>query len=204
MESKQLYFYLTAAVITAIVLLSVFIVVNYDFSSYKYSVVQGDVEFVSNEAEPGVLLAQLKEYDSFVVAPQFVEKGAENNYMLSSLTMFITVLTFKQKEVISMGRILEKNELKNCQSNLGDVLTNKELSADDCSKILADSDKGIILIALPDSSLEKSRVVLEKGTIKIYPNSFDSVSTSSFAVLKNMYSDADSIIGGINSIVGNL
>ena len=199
------YFYITVAVIVLIVALAAFIIANYDFSQYKYSVSRKGVDFVSNSAPPSEILGEMRATETFIVAPQFVEKGPENSYMASAMTLYATVLTAKGKKVIIVGRLLdEQGQLKECQSNFGDVKINKTISAEECGALLNDSGSARIFISLPDSKLSAPKIVMEKGSAFIYPDSFESVSGSSFVFLENLYDDSEAIISGVNSVVERL
>ena len=202
--NKQIYFYLTVIVAILIVLLSAFIITNIEWEEYKYSVTRNGVEFVSNIDEPAVLLQELRETDSFLVSPEFVKQGPENAYMVSPLIIFSTVLSAKQKNLLTVGRVFEDGELLECQSNLGEVLTNKEISKEECEQLLNDEIYAKIFVAMPDSSLSNPKVILEKGVMHIYPTSFDDVSDVSFIAIEAMYPDAEAIIDSVNEIVSRI
>ena len=205
---NEINFYLTALLAVAIIVLAGFVVISLDFSQHKYSVVKDGVEFVSDYQEPSAMLADIRVSDSFVVSPVFTKKGVENNHMTSSLTLFTTVFTAKEKNVVVVARLVsdENGELISCQSNFGDLKVNKEISVDECEFLLSSSPGVKIFVERPpsDKKLQSSVVLLEKGKITITPSSFESVSHVSFVVLSALYDDTESIISRINGIVGSL
>lgn len=201
---KNAYFYLTIIVGVLVILLGVFVVLNTNFESYKYSVERDNVDFVSN-TDPAQIFQEIKASEIFVISPQFVQKGPENSHMLSSITLFSAVLTDKQKSIIVIGRIVdEQGNLVECQSNLGDVRVNQTLDLDLCKQMLNDPTNVRIFVSFPDASLQKSKVVLEHKKITIIPATFESVSHTSFVVLDSLYDDSEAIIARVNQIVENI
>ena len=161
-----------------------------------------NVEFVSNSADLPVLLQGMRESKTFVISPEFVEQGPENSYMLSSVTLFAAVLADKEKNLVIVARVLDDNgNLVKCQTNLGDVKVNKELPLDECRGVLADSTSVRVLVSLPDPGLSRVRVVVEENLVHIRPNSFESVSHSTFVFLEALYEDSGEIIDRVNTIV---
>ena len=205
MKASERYFYLTGVAAVLILAVAGYIYINLDLHEYKHEVVRGGISFVSNEAPPADLLAGLKSYPSFIISPQFVKQGPENSYMAMSITMFNAVLAAKKVKSIDVARIVDsKGSLMECQSNLGDVKTNKTLQPDECNKLISDATSARVFIDLPDTRLPAPKVVLEKGVVRIYPSSYESVSGVSFAVLNALYSDAESIISRVNYAVRNV
>ncbi|MCR4335222.1 MAG: hypothetical protein NUV57_01655 [archaeon] len=200
---KETYFYITAIVAVLIVVLAGFIFINLDLSDYKYSVEREGVRFVSNSAQPSELLSEMRNSKTFIISPQFVEIGSENTYMVSTITLFSTVLIAKGKDVIVVGRVLdEKGNLIKCQTNLGNVKTNEELSVEKCNQLLSDNFNTRIFISFPTG--KTSLVELEPRTIKITPSSFTDISHVSFVVAKALYEDAEQIIEQVNILVDRL
>ncbi|HZX19849.1 MAG TPA: hypothetical protein VFF13_02445 [archaeon] len=202
--NKNAYFYLTILVGVLVILLGVFVVLNTNFEGYKYSVTRENVDFVSN-TDPAQIFQEVKASEIFVISPQFVQKGPENSFMLSSITLFSAVLTDKQKSIIVIGRILnEKGDLVECQSNLGDVRVNQTLDLDLCNQMLNDPANVRIFVSFPDPLLQKSKVILEQKKLTIIPATFESVSHTSFVVLDSLYDDSEAIIERVNQIVENI
>ncbi len=202
---KGHYFYLTAIAAVLILVAAGYIVLNLNSQGYKYRVVQGGMEFVSNEGQPVDILLDFKNYASFIVSPQLVKQGPENSYMTTSITMFNTVLTAKKENPVIVARILdETGALSDCQSNLGDVKVNKAITIPECTALISDKTSARVFIELPDTKLTAPRVVLEKGVIRIYPSSYESVSGVTFAVLNALYPDSAQIISNVNSLAGKI
>jgi len=199
---KETYFYITAIVAVLIVVLAGFIFINLDLTDYKYSVEREGIRFVSN-SEPSELFNEMRNSKTFIISPQFVEKGSENTYMVSTITLFSTVLIAKDKDVIIVGRVLDEDgNLVKCQTNLGDVKTNEELSGEECDLLLSDNFSTKIFISFPTG--EAPLIELEPRIIRISPSSFDDISHVSFVAAKALYEDAEQIIDQVNIIVDQL
>ncbi len=197
------YFYLTAAAGFLIVVLLGFLYFGGGFQEYRYLVTSNGVDFASNSAEPNTLLFGIRDSGQFIIAPQFSLSGPENSYMASSLTMFNSVLIYRGKKAITVGRVLDENgNIASCQTNLGDTKTSKGLSAQECNEMLSDSSGPVVvLISFPDPKLKRPRVVLSEKAVRIIPSSFDNVSYVSYAFLSSLYPDSASAIANVNSIV---
>ncbi len=199
---QKKYFFLTAAGLVLIVLLGFYIYANLPQQGHKYSVKRNGVEFVSNDGNIGDLIEGMRGYSSFTVAPRLVRQGPENSYMASGITLFNTVLAAKRKDVVVAARLIDENgSLSGCQSNLGNVKVNKEISAEECTRLLEDTTSARIFIELPDTKLAGPRIVLENGVARIYPSSFESVSGVSFEFASALYPDAAGIIAQVNGAV---
>ncbi|MEK6958279.1 MAG: hypothetical protein AABW99_04865 [archaeon] len=202
---KNIYFYVTALVAVLILLVLAFIAFNTDFSPYKYSVSRNGLEFVSNSGQPPDILDALKQHETFIISPQFVASGPENSYMTSSITIMSAVLIDKAKDVIIVARVLDgKGNLVKCQSNLGDVKTNKELSPEECGNIINDSANARVFISFPPKGISSPRVLLEDGKATIVPNSFEGVSGASYVFMESLYEDTPQIIERVNLVVSKL
>lgn len=201
---SDFYFYLTAAVGFLIVVLFGFLYFGGGFPEYKYLVTSNGVDFASNSAEPNKLLLGIRDSEQFIVAPQFSLSGPENSYMAASLTMFNSVLIYRGKKAITVGRVLDdKGNIASCQTNLGDPKTGKDLNALECNKMLSDASAGhvVVLISFPDPRLKRPLVVLSEKVVRITPSSFDNVSYVSYTFLSSLYPDSASAIANVNSIV---
>jgi len=200
---QNFYFYASVLVVAMIVIVGAFVYLNLDFGGYKYSLEKEGVLFYSNEMPVADSFSALRENKVFVIAPEFVEQGNENTYMVSAVTLFSTVLTAKGKDVILVARVLdEQGNLVSCQSNLGDFKTNAELSIEECNNLLNDSTNARIFISFP-KALSKPEVVFSNNSASITPVSFQTINGISFAFLENLYPDSKQIIDTINGVVAS-
>ncbi|MCR4368318.1 MAG: hypothetical protein NUV67_00230 [archaeon] len=202
--AKQLYFYLTAIAAVAIIVVGAFVLMNLP-KDYKYSVEKDGVRLVSNEKEISELLSSYRAADSFIISPRFVERGTENVYMLSSVTLFNTILIDKGKSVIVVARVLDENQnLASCRTNLGNAQTDKILDAKDCAILLEAEDSVVAMVSFPKDGASLGLVELSEGKISITPASFEDVGWASFVFLESLYPDAQDIIDRVNLIVQRL
>ncbi|MBI4210626.1 MAG: hypothetical protein HY544_03925 [Candidatus Diapherotrites archaeon] len=198
----KIYFYLTPVLLVILVVLGYFVFSSFGFLGYKYHSSVGGVDFVSNYAEPSVSIGDARSAGSFVVSPEFTDSGQGNGQVTSVLTLYSTVLSAQAKEVVIIGRVLDSNGgIKRCESNLGDVRTSKELTSDECGRLLADARAFMVLISLPDAKLGSPRAVFGQGSIHIYPSSYENLYSSSFVVMSAIYPDTGAIIERVNSVL---
>ena len=201
---KNLDFYLTAILALLIVVVGGFVAMNLQFSDYKYATSRPGADFVSNVDEPPVLLDSIRGSTHFIVSPQFVQNGAQNSYMASSLTLFNTVLSAKRKNIVVIGRVVdEKGAILECQSNFGDFKTNEAISKELCEQMLADATSVRAFVDLPSSSLSSNRIILEKNLVRVEPSSFDGVAVASYTLLEALYPDTPAIIESVNNLVNS-
>ncbi len=191
-----------AAILVFLILASVFFIFSTPKQDFAFSFEQDNVQFVSNIGPPGELLRGFGSRNSFVVGSEFAETGSAA-FMSEPLTLFNSVLVAQGKFVVTVAKTVDAEKaVVFCDTNDGNKMVTRQISAQECETIFDASHHVVILVKLPDSSLSKSRVtVLENGVV-IEPNSFPEVSRVSFLVLKTMYADSQETISLINRIVG--
>ncbi len=193
-----------SAAVILLILLFAYIIFQDMNKSYEFEIVEQNIKFASNNKIPGEYLSLLKNEKEFIISPAFYEQGPANAVMTNSLVLFNSILIANGKDVITLGRVVDpENNLLYCQTNEGDVMVNEEIGIEECQNML-NLDKVIILIEIPDETLEISEAILENNKITLKPNSFDEVSRVSFVVLQTMYSDSEEIIAKINEIMGRI
>lgn len=199
---------LITALVAALVLLAVLfasLTIMQLLNPYKYSTVENGVEFLSDVQSPDAQLAALAEKRLFIVSPELYGQGTANSYMASSLVVFNAVLKANGRTAVSLARVLDEDgTLLFCQTNEGQALTNREISAEECEGWLADSEYVKVMVSMPDASLKMPRVIATKGSILIMPDSFQSVSSVSFRALEKMYPNSAEIIDEINRMLAGL
>lgn len=183
-------------VIAAIALLAV---LAFPRQNYKYEIEQEGTLFQSNYFEPKDYLGALSSQPKFIIAPQVTQGGAINSYMSQSLNLFIVILTYNSRTTVTLLRVTdEKGLLAYCQTNDGNSVGNRAIDSSECNAMLGDKSAAIVLIDLPDSSLSKSRVVLEENRMRIIPRSPNDAMRVPLLVLRAMYSNSQDVLDQIN------
>lgn len=191
-----------AAALVFLILASVFFIFSAPKQDFAFSFEQDNVQFVSDVGQPGDLLRGFGSRNSFVVGSEFAQSGSAA-FMTEPLTLFNSVLVAQGKFVVTVAKTVDaKKDVAFCDTNDGNKLVNRRMTAQECGQIFDSSPHVVVLVKLPDSSLSKSRVTVLGNGVVIEPNSFPEVSRVSFLVLKTMYADSQDIIDLINSIVG--
>ncbi len=197
-KSSELFL---VAVALLLIFLSVMVIISFKPKQFSYEFETANVLFVSNDAHPGELLQKIKDRDSFVVASEFLPTGT-TSFMTQPLTLFNSVFVAQDKFVVTVAKTVSSDGvLVSCDTNDGNRLSNRPMSAQECTDLLAKSDFTVFLVKLPNSSLSKSRVFVSENSVVIEPTSFEEVSRVSFLVLKAMYADSEEIINLINNFL---
>jgi hypothetical protein len=158
----------------------------------------------------------------FYVVDVFEILAADNNFFivfninpgdinnLSTITdqiIFLqSTLSAKNKNNTLIINIMDdQRRTISCQSNLGDLYTNQELTKDECTNLLK-SDTTSIIVDFPDPSLEESNVYSSVGEKYIYikPKSLDDLNKSVLLSLSMMFDDIASIKKRVDVIKQNI
>ena len=94
--------------------------------------------------------------------------------------------------------------LVGCQTNHGDDRVNEAISVAECTRLLSDSTKASVLIALPDSSLKQTIVLVHADSLEIKPRTAEDIPKASFIALKAMYNDSEGTLNQINEFLRRL
>jgi hypothetical protein len=111
------------------------------------------------------------------------------------LVFFQSMLHAKNKNVILIISLSdENNNLISCQSNLGNIYENKELTKDECL-ILIKSDRSTIMVDYPYESYINSNVLLNisEKLLIIKPSKAEDVYASLSLISNQMFSDSEFI-----------
>lgn len=203
---KDSHILLIVAVLCVIIGVLAFFVFFYaPPQEYKYSSQEKGVFFLSDYKEPAQYLQELKLEKTFIIAPEFRENNPTNSFMASSIVMFASILSANDKNIVSLARFVESGNLLYCQTNWGDPKTNIEITAEECSKVLSDTESQVVvLVSYPNNSLSNPKIVLLENKIEAFPKAAQDVQLSSYLILKAMYKNSDEIINQLNALAAQL
>lgn len=169
----KLFLILIIIILIGLILNKIIIETRYSFTDKKT-----DIYFKSENFHLKEGFEVFSKDTNYIVV--FNSLYSDNNY-LSSITeglVFVqSVLFAKNKNVILVISLVdENNTLISCQSNLGDIYENKELTRDECLEII-NKDVSTILVEYPfyDASkvflniYEKLVVIKPKDNLDVYP-----------------------------------
>ena len=187
-------------VILAIILFSLVL-----FPAYKYSVNLGGLTIQSNEYNPADYVSSLAEKSEFIILPEMPEQGAIRSYMGNAMNLFIVVLEGNRKDTIQLIRVVDsENNLLYCVSNLGDLKTSEELSAEDCVSFYESRAGSVkVFINLPKEGNSVS-ATLNENTIILDTGSYSQVGSACLILLKAMFSNAETVLDTVNALTGAL
>ena len=194
---------ITIIVVILIALFSISAFFLFYSNAYKYRLEQDGIEFFSNSAEPAQMLKALGSKNSFIISPEFEEKGSALPFMTSALTTFTGILVANKREVITLLRITDSaGELRYCSTNDGNRNIARNITSAECNEILSGERSVKILIEGKNPWLSKTRVILEEDKITIEPKELSGLQRVSLLVLKAMYANSEDIINQINERLG--
>lgn len=195
--------FITIIVVILIALFSLAVFFLFYSNPYKYSLEQEGIEFLSNSAEPAQMLETLGSRGSFIISPEFEEKGNALPFMTSALTTFTGILVANKREAITLLRIIDSaGELRYCSTNDGNRNIARNITSAECNEILSGKRSVKIMIESSNPWLSKTRAILEEDKITIEPKELSSLQRASLLVLKAMYANSEDIIKQINERLG--
>ncbi|MBI2529981.1 MAG: hypothetical protein HYW05_02460 [Candidatus Diapherotrites archaeon] len=202
-KPKNRAFPIAIIVAILIALFSIAIFLLFYSGPYKYGLEQEGIEFFSNSAEPAQMLKSLGSRNSFIISPEFEEKGSALPFMTSALTTFTGILVANKKEAITLLRIIDASgELRYCSTNDGNRNIARNITSGECDSMLSGNRSVKILIESANPLLPKPRVILDEDKITIEPKGLSGMQRLSLLVLKAMYANSEDIIRQINERLG--
>ncbi len=174
---------------------------------YAYKVSQQGVLFASNEASPPELLTGYASVDSFILSPQMVsQSGTLNSFVSQALVQQQIVLAGHRKVTTTVIRVYDAPNGKwiGCQTDYGTARQNEFVSVDACQSLLTSPRSVTITIAFPDSARSSPLIELSSPAITIFPVNETEIPGVNFLLLRSIYPDASTLIGGANSILNSL
>ena len=184
-----------------VILLSAIAVLSFEPKAHAFEFEAEGVRFGSDVMHPGEQLRALAKRDSFLVTSEFLERGT-TSFMTQPITLANSVFVVQGKFVIVVAQTLDsQGNILSCDTNDGDKLTNRPLTALECRELLDNPAHTLFLVKLPNPALSKPKVTVSQNKVVMEPKSFEDVSRMSFLVLRTMYSDSQQTIDLINDLV---
>ena len=189
-------------VLIALFAAAAFIVLPQD----PFTVQSEGVVFHSDGQSPKALVAQLSGEKQFIVSAQVSDPvKPDDTILFNGVALFLVVLNGNGKETVQVVEVLDAGGHPSyCLTNRGDLKTEERVSVEECASMLGSEAKVVVTILSPDSKLVKPAVELSGKRITVKNNSFDSVGSTSFTVLKAMFSNAAEVLAKSNSMTKGL
>lgn len=175
------------------------------FKPYQFVIDEKTVQFVSSEQPIAQGLKQFSQGNRFLVEIEAQEAGPLNQYMSNALNLFTVLLIANQKEVTVLTFVKSgSNELLNCRTNRGDVLTDDELTVEECGLFEKAFVGNKVKVLLPDAKLSKTQVVVTANQVTILTKDPQDIAIASFSTLSKMFENASSQLDNINTLAGQI
>jgi hypothetical protein len=172
--------------------------------TFKYRLEYENIVFLSNQANPAVLLKQLSTKKTFIVSPTVKEDEKNLAEVNDVVVLFQAVFAGSDKNAVTLIRETDsKGKLLRCHSNLGDVHESYELMPKECLTLLKEENSVKVIIEEKSQQNQKSKVIVEENKITVFPSPAPfEASRVSVTILKTMFADTEQIINAINQFIG--
>ncbi len=169
-------------------------------TNYKYREVIENIEFLSNKVKPLDYLHQIKEKRHyFILTAEMEKENIEiNPKMAQAITLYNAVLFANKRELITILKVFKDHNLQYCQTNLGDLRKNIEISVNECNKILTNLDSNFLIEIKKPQNYSYSKIIVEPPIITIIPKSPEKIQEVNYLLLKAIFPNTDNIIGAVN------
>ncbi len=191
-------------IIIIIVIILAFLINNFILQN-KYSYVDKDsgITFYSKDFYvKDVFTILSKDQNTLLVFNIMPDDMNDLGLFVEQINYLQSVFAAKQKINILIINVMDETRRTiSCQSNLGDLYTNEELTKEECSELLKSNTTSII-IDFPDETLEESVVIGSVGEKYIYiqTKSKEDLDKAVLLVTTMMFED----INYVNSAVENI
>jgi len=160
------------------------------FSRFSFSI-QG-IDYCSNTHTPTTFFNEFSQNETVYVSPILDEIGADQ-LNVNAMNLWQVVLIGNDINVTQLIRVRVNDQISYCYTNLGDVKTAEKMDLDECNKILNDPVTAVVML---EEGREK--VVMDGKKIYIYSSTSKVVGQVNFAIIKQIFPNAQSILDVVN------
>jgi hypothetical protein len=196
-------------ILISVVIVLIALILNQILMDNKYSFVdsENNINFTSQGIDIKKGFEQFGQDDNFLlVFNNYYNDGNYLSSVIEGLVFSQSILSAKNKNTILLISVVdEENNLLYCQSNNGNVQENLELTKEECSSLL-DTDRSIIMVNYPFSTVKRSDVILnlDEKLLVVNPKSSKVVYHSLYISLSQMFNDASEIENALKDIQDKL
>lgn len=153
--------------------------------------IQG-IPYCSNTFTPTTFFAEFKQNDLVYVSPILDEVGAEQ-LTANAMNLWQIVLIGNDINAVQLIRVRTDAGISYCYTNKGDIKTAEQISIEECNTILNNPENAVVFI---EEGREK--VVMDGKKIYIYSSMNEVTSQVNFAVIKQIFPNAQTILSIVN------
>ena len=187
--------FLIIIVIIVILLISLFVstaLMSNQCGLSRFSFTIQGIPYCSNTHTPTVFFNEFVENDIVYVSPILDELGADQ-LVVNAMNLWQVVLIGNEIKVIQLIRVKVDDQIAYCYTNLGDVKTAEKISLEECNAIINDPETAVV--SLEDG---REKVVMDGKKIYIYSSTSKVISQVNFAIIKQIFPNAQSILDIVN------
>jgi len=163
-------------------------------NQYRFSFTVDDVPYYSNDYTPTEFFKVVKDSNNFVVSLSMLD-GNTDPWAVNSMNLWLVAFNSNQKKTAVVTKVVDVfGDIRTCFTNDGNVLQSREISKEECLKILA--NPSAVKINLHTSG--ENKVVLYTDRADIFAQSGRLNSTLNYLVIKNIFQNFDTTLSIIN------
>jgi hypothetical protein len=159
-------------------------------SKFSFSI-QG-ISYCSNTHTPSTFFGEFVKNEMVYVSPILDEIGADQ-LTVNALNLWQVVLIGNDINVTQLLRVRVDDQISYCYTNRGDVKTAEKITLQECNEILNDVNTAVVM--LQEGS---EKVVMRGKKIFIYSSTSKVVGQVNFAIIKQIFPNAQSVLDIVN------
>ncbi len=158
----------------------------------KFSFTIQGIPYCSNTYTPTSFFDEFTQNNTYYVSPILEESGADP-LIANAMNLWQVVLIGNGKETVQLIRVKVDGQISYCYTNKGDVQTAEQISLEECNSIINNKENTIVLL---EEGREK--IVMEKNKLQIYTSNSKVIGQVNFAVIKQFFPNAQTILDTVN------
>ena len=179
-------------IILVIIFISAFSVINSPCGFSKYSFEIQGIPYCSNTYTPTTFFNEFSQNKMVYVSPILDELGADQ-FTVNAMNLWQVVLIGNNISATQLIRVRVNGQISYCYTNVGDVQTAEKITLEECNQILNNKENAVVFL-----EEGKEKVVMESNKIWIYSSTSKVVGQVNFAIIKQIFPNAQSILDKVN------
>ncbi|MBT4870084.1 MAG: hypothetical protein HON47_00730 [Candidatus Diapherotrites archaeon] len=179
-------------VIIVIAFIGISSVVSSSCGLSKFNFTIQGIDYCSNTTVPETFFGEFEQNETVYISPILDEVGADQ-LVVNAMNLWQVVLIGNEIDAIQLIRVKKEDQISYCFTNDGDVKTAERIELAECNNILNDSANAVVFL---EEGREK--VLMENKKIWIYSSTSKVVGQVNFAIIKQIFPNAQNILDIVN------
>ena len=192
-------------IVLALIVLTYFVIHFIQLNKYGFVDKESGITFSSGDFYLEDAMNSISNDNNFLLIVNVLPEDTNSiSTVASQMSYLLSVFAAKNKNMVFIINVMDsKRSTISCQSNLGDVYTNKELTRDECLALL-NSGTSSIIIDFPKSDIKESMVRVNANIgqryIYIQTKNKEELDRAVYLTTRLLFSDIAQIEDAINKI----